>query len=240
MTWTVELCGDQHSLRALEECATSDAVVIASGGKYRLSPVLFSDVVEYQEVERIAKHEVELLNAYLKVFLPNRMRIALGPISSLEPNRTKVHYVSVVESIGVSASLVGLKLGDEEAVFMKPVHGPGLQLWRDIVGRDQAVRDVFEYLQGALNDWSNLGRIIEAIEHDLGGREKLLATGWTDSESLKSFSATANNPRVAGATARHGARKFDSPKKPMEIDQARIMVLEVTRLWVLAKINGQQ
>ncbi|MFZ5635469.1 MAG: hypothetical protein ACOY82_02670 [Pseudomonadota bacterium] len=240
MTWIVELSGDQHSLRALEEFFPLDAIVIASDDKYRLAPVLFTDVDEYQEVEKIAKQEVDLLNGYLKVFLPNRMRIALGHISRHDPGKPKVHYVSVVENIGVSASIVGLKLGDEEAIFMKPDHGPGLQQWREIVRQDETVRDVFEYLQGALNDWSNLGRIIEAIEHDLGGREKLLATGWADSESLKSFGATANNPRVAGATARHGARRFDPPKKPMEIHQARIMVLEVARHWIVAKINGRQ
>src|SRR5690606_956248 len=93
------------------------------------------------------------------------------------------------------------------------------------------------YLQGPLSDWTNLARIMEAIEHNTGNEMKLIATGWVDEQSIKAFHASANNPLVAGVTARHGARKFGIPKATMEVYEARQLVLDVTRKWIDAKMD---
>lgn len=98
--------------------------------------------------------------------------------------------------------------------------------------------DVLNHLQDALNDWTSLARIIEAIEHDVGRQDDLIATRWVDGHSLKTFHATANNPLVAGVTARHGARKLDVPKSMMKIQEARHLVLSIAGKWIAAKIAG--
>lgn len=235
MTWIVELDGDQHSLHELEEAFRGDVSVILLDGKYRLDPVLFVNAADYGEVKAIAQQEVDLFNAYIRVFLPGYQKTALGHISREEPGKPKVKYVSVVEGLAMSARLVGIKLGDEKGVILAPDRGPGLRAWQRLISAEPAVGDVYGYLRGSLSDWSNLGRIMEAVEHDVGDRDSLIATGWVDAQSIRAFHATANNPLVAGTTARHGARKFESPKKPMEIHEARGLVLRVVRRWIEAK-----
>lgn len=236
MTWIVELSGDQHALRELEEGFRGETPVLVVDGQYRLDPALFAQTDDYQAVKEIGRREVDYLNGYIRLFLAGRQKIAVGNISREPPDQPKVHYVSVEESLVMSARLVGFKLGDDEAVIQELDRGPGLLAWRELVQNDPVVADALNYLQGALNDWTNLARIIEAIEHDLGRQDDLIATGWVDGRSLKAFHATANNPLVAGVTARHGARRFEVPKSTMEIREARHLVLNVASKWIAAKI----
>jgi hypothetical protein len=236
MRWIVELSGDQHSLRELQTSFHGETPVLLVAGQYRLDPELFAQTDDYQTVKTIAGREVVYLNGYIRVFLSGRQEIAVGDISCDSPGQPKVHYVTVEDSLVVSARLVGFKLGDEEAVIRKSERGPGPNAWRALVQRDPVVADVLSYVQGALNDWTNLARIMEAIEHDVGRQKDLVATGWVDGPSLKAFHATANNPLTAGLTARHGARKFDVPKSTMDIHEARHLVLNVTGEWIAAKI----
>ncbi|MCX7514247.1 hypothetical protein ACFWZ3_05415 [Frateuria sp. GZRR35] len=112
-----------------------------------------------------------------------------------------MHFASIKDGLKLSAEIVAIRLGEDEAVVMATRRGPGPSAWRALVQREAVVEDVFKYMQGPLDDWSNLGRIIEAIEHDLGGRDSLVALGWVDAQAIKTFRATANNPKVAGATA---------------------------------------
>lgn len=236
MAWIVELGGDQHTLSELEESFREEAVVVLVDGKYRLPSELFSETSDYAAVKIIAEREVEYLNGYLRVFLPGRRPIATSHIHQQEPGKPKVAYVTVTESLAVSARLVGLRLGDDEGILEVSQPGPGFKTWRTIIQNNQAMADVFEYMKKPLNDWSNLGRTLEVIEHDFDDRDALIATGWIDEESLKRFHATANNPVVAGATARHGARKYKAPKQPMGIDEARTMVISIVRQWIEEKL----
>lgn len=236
MTWIVGLSGDRHSLQELEDSFRGETPVLLVDGQYRFDPALFAQADDYQTVQAIARREVEYLNGYIRLFLAGGRKIAVGNISRDSPDQPKVHYVSLEDSLVVSARLVGFKLGDDEAVIRELARGPGLHAWRTLVQRDPVAADVLNYLQGALNDWTNLARIIEAIEHDVGRQDDLIATGWVDGRSLKAFHATANNPLVAGVTARHGARKFDVPKSTMDIHEARHLVLNVAGKWIAAKI----
>ncbi|TDK26263.1 hypothetical protein E2F46_06620 [Luteimonas aestuarii] len=236
MTWIVELSGDQHALRELEEGFRGETPVLVVDGKYQLDPALFAQTDDYQAVKVIAGREVDYLNGYIRLFLAGGRKITVGNISRESPDEPKVHYVSMRDGLAISARLVGFTLGDDEAVIREPERGPGLQAWRALVQGDPVVADVLAYLKGALDDWTNLTRIIEAVEHDVGRQDDLIATGWVDGQSLKAFYATANNPLVAGVTARHGARKFQIPKSTMDIHEARQLVLKVAGKWIGAKI----
>ena len=236
MTWIVELSGDQHALRELEEGFRGETPVLSVDGKYRLDPALFAQIADYQAVKVIARREVDYLNGYIRLFLAAGRKIVVGNISRESADEPKVHYVSMQDSLVVSTRLVGFKLGDDEAIIREPDRGPGLQPWRALVQGDRVVADVQGYLMSTLDDWTNLARIIEAIEHDVGRQDDLIATGWVDGQSLKAFHATANNPLVAGVTARHGARKFDVPKSTMKMDEAKRLVLNVASKWIVAKI----
>jgi len=59
MTWTVELSGDQHSLRELEEGFREEGSVVLVSGQYRLDPALFAEVDDYESVKTIAQREVD-------------------------------------------------------------------------------------------------------------------------------------------------------------------------------------
>ena len=238
MTWIVELNGAEESLRELEEGCRGDGIIALVDAKYRLDPLLFAASDDYETVKTTAQREVDCLNGYARLFLSEHRKVAVGNISRQEPGKPKVHFVSITDSVGISARIVGFRLGDEEGVIQAPDRGPAFRAWRELVQKDQVVADVFGYLQGSLNDWTNLARIMEAIEHNLGSEDKLIATGWADRQSVKAFHASANNPLIAGATARHGARRFGIPKETMEIHQARQLVLDVARRWVDAKIGA--
>jgi hypothetical protein len=238
MTWIVELNGDQHSLRELEVRCRGEGSVELVSGQYRFDPALFAQVDDYEPVKTIAQREVDYLNGYARLFMAAHRKIAVGNISREQPDKPKAHYVAITEGLALSVRLGSIRLGDDEGVFQYPDHGPGLRAWRVLVQTEQVVVDVLQYLQNPLDDWSNLGRIIEAIEHDVGGVDKLVATSWVDKRSLKRFHATANNPLVAGVTARHGARKYKAPGSPMDTHEARSLITGIARKWIIAKIGA--
>lgn len=152
MIWIVELSGDQHALRELEEGFRGKTTVLVVNGKYRLDPALFAQIGDYQMIKVIAGREVEYLNGYIRLFLVGRWKIAVGNISRESPDEPKVHYVSVCDSLVASARLAGFTLGDDEVVISGPARGPGFHTWRALVQGDPVVKDLQDYLAGALDD----------------------------------------------------------------------------------------
>lgn len=236
MTWIVDLSGDQQTLRQLQNGFGGETPVLLVDGQYQFDPAIFAQSGDYETTKTIAHREVDLLNEYIRIFLFGKQRIDVGNISRKLPDQPKVHYASIEERLVLSARLVGFTLGGDEAVILRQENGPGLNAWRALVQKDPAAEDVLKYVQGSLDDWTNLARIIEIIEHDVGKPADFIATGWVDGRRLKAFHATANNPLVAGVTARHGARRFETPKLTMDINEARQLVLNVVQKWIAARI----
>jgi len=238
MTWTVELAGDRRSIQKLEDYCRGEGSIVIESGRFRLDPKLFDGIDDYESVKTIAEQEVNFLNGYVRLFLAAHQEIAVGNISREEPGGPRVHYVTITERLFISDAILSFRVGEDGAVIADANRGPSLRVWLELIRRNRVAGDVLQYLLGPLDDWSNLGRILEAMEHDVGGRAQLARTGWVSELSLKRFHMTANNPSVAGPTARHGARRFQAPDDPMTISEARGLVTDIARKWMIARMGG--
>ncbi len=240
MVWNVEIVCDQPILANLAAGLHGEGVVVASEGGHKLNPTLFDSTSSYDEVMAIANRAVDEICGFLKLFLGTRSGVHVGRVSREAPGEPRVHYISIVDSIVLSSSVVGGTLGDgvdsplagAEAVLQSPDYRKSLAAWQTFVRNHRAAEDVLNYLAGSLSDWTNLWRLVEVVEHDVGGERALLDSGWVDAERYKLFKRTANDPAMAGPTARHGARKNIPTPEPMSMSEARSLALQMLRRWV--------
>lgn len=242
MIWDVEIVCDQPILADFADGLYGEGVVVASGASHKLNPTLFDSTASYDEAMAIAGRAVDEINGFLKVFLRSRAKVSVGRVSREEPGEPRVHYISVMDSVSLWSSVFGGTLGSgvdaspagAAVVLQLPDYRNSFAAWQAFVREHRAAEDVLKYLAGSLSDWTNLWRLVEVVEHDVGGERALLDLGWVDAERYKLFKRTANDPAVAGPTARHGARKNMPTPGPMDISEARSLTLEILRRRVAA------
>lgn len=111
MIWDVEIVCDQPILADLADGLHGEGVVVASGASHKLNPTLFDSTARYDETMAIASHAVDEINGFLKLFLGTGAKVSVGRVSREEPGEPRVHYISVMDSVSLSSSVVGGTLG---------------------------------------------------------------------------------------------------------------------------------
>lgn len=79
--------------------------------------------------------------------------------------------------------------------------------------------------------WVNLYRILEVIDSD----KDVVDNGWSNRTEKNRFTHTADNPGASGKDARHGFRKYDPPRNPMTLDEAKEFICNIFDKWIKYK-----
>jgi len=80
--------------------------------------------------------------------------------------------------------------------------------------------------------WSDLYRLYEVIEHDVGGATAIERAGWSSGALLERFTRSANSLHAAGDQARHGVERTDPPRNPLTLSEARELIDKLLRAWL--------
>jgi hypothetical protein len=105
-----------------------------------------------------------------------------------------------------------------------------------LIFQDSNVEKVVR-LHGPPVSWSNLYKIFEVIEGDVG--RLIVDLKWMTKSQITRFTQTAQSPQVIGDDARHGRQKQEPPKKSMILQQASELITQLTHRWIDHKLSQQ-
>jgi hypothetical protein len=83
--------------------------------------------------------------------------------------------------------------------------------------------------------WINMYKVYEVISDDLGGEHKLKNVNWVDKSDIDRFTGTAQSRQLIGDDARHAKAKYIGPNKPMNIQEAKILIKTLMNAWIDSK-----
>lgn len=86
--------------------------------------------------------------------------------------------------------------------------------------------------------WSSLYMALEVVQHDVGGKDAMIATTWICRRQLVQFTQTANSPAAIGTAARHGRQREAIPSEPMLLEDARRLIRDVANKWLTRRFEA--
>lgn len=210
---------------------------LKEGEDYLCDPRIFADCSTVTQVRQRAVEELFHLNRYAATFLPTAGNLRLGEVSRVD-EEGETQYVYVQEALAMASAAVEVWIGeaDGSARRVAPIL-PELQRWRRLLKEDEHAAKVERLLGEQAHDWVNLVRVVEVMEHDLGGQPVLIAQGFTSKADRSRFGHSANHHETAGDLARHGRSKDVPPAKPMSLSEARSYVDRIRQRWLKSKLE---
>lgn len=234
--WIVELVGERADLELIrEELNVPSCRIAMVGDRVRLLSDRFDTCGGAAEVMIEAERLCANMNAVAKLFLGVDDPIKVGDrvIEQLEDGKERRHVLASCRmDIQFRARAKATVLGPDgqEIPPQEPISGRAMKL----AMADAEVSRVLDYFREGT--WGALYKVVEAIEHDAGGRPELEKKGWVDRDEIRRFKESAENPEAAGRESRHhrykGQRK---PEKPMSKRDATRIVGTLLRKWIEAK-----
>lgn len=224
--WLIELEGTEEDLQLLARFLSTDKLQmvqeddaimlkVPSLGQEDQPATIFDDV----------KDLLESINGAAKVFYPKFMGISFNKIIAVDDGGKQTTHV-LLTAPQSDYQFFAFKQNDDR-----------LSRWIDASLQDEMIARAFSIYGSLEHNWKNLYMVVEVIEEDLGGEGSLIKSGITSRNKLKRFKSTADNYLVVGKEARHASTKWDSPSKPMNINEGREYVGNLLRSWLMIRLS---
>jgi hypothetical protein len=140
-------------------------------------------------------------------------------------------HITVHPKSAAVTARVGIPTIQVSGVALRSKHARLLQL----AARDEEVEAVLRLYGSRAPDWRDLYFVLELVEDDAGADAD--RKGWLTASERRRFMHMADNRRALGDLARHGHKKFDLPKKPMTLAEARRLIDIVVEKWIRSKMR---
>ncbi len=151
----------------------------------------------------------------------------------IEEDGSRRHYAYLKGSITArsktSANLTVTTSNGTQQVASRPSNVESLL---NLAKDDKAVADALHFFRE--NTWISLYKVYEIIRDDVGKKDEIIRTGWVGKE-LNRFTYTAQSRAALGDAARHAAKKFQPPPKPMPFHEAESLIRGVLLSWFHSK-----
>lgn len=153
-----------------------------------------------------------------------------------EGNQTVILGTVVFEARG-RLTATGVVVSSEGAPAAPPP--PLAPQLVDLADRDTIAAEVMSVLgpPGALS-WAELYKVFEIVEHEVGGLNALVATGWTTRRMAENFTLSANRRDVSGDGARHARNSGRKPSedRSMTLNTGTDYIRDLTREWLMSRL----
>jgi hypothetical protein len=113
------------------------------------------------------------------------------------------------------------------------VRSTPLQTRLSIAWRDPNLKKAHRIFGSREHNWHNLSNVLEIVQSDIAG--KIAKAGWATQAELDRFTHTANSAAAIGDDARHGHEKFQPPKNPMSLTEAKSLITGILTPWIDSK-----
>jgi hypothetical protein len=154
----------------------------------------------------------------------------------VEGNQTIVLGTAVLEGRGRFTATGVVASSEGAPATPSPPLAPQLV---NLADRDTIAAEVMRIMgtHSALG-WAELYKVFEIVEHELGGRNALVATGWTTRRMANNFTMSANRRDVSGDGARHARNAGGKPSadRSMTLTDGTDYIRDLTRSWLVSRL----
>lgn len=240
MGWEVTIEGDAAALRWLvRSTAQVSPRVLAVDAAHWLSwdGLEAMGLEHHREVEAAALQHLVSLAGLASVLLVRHAQLRLTQIDFRRPDGGRNLFMSIHETIRVSATVEAelTVLGPDGHPKRVPAFDP-IPTLIALAATDETVAKVLRLSSGDLEDWTPLYRLYEVLQDATGGPAGLAALGGVSREQLKVFTGTANSPALSGDASRHGVQSGSVPSKAMALPEAVQLIRQLSRAWLVSRV----
>jgi len=229
--WQVRLVGEMSDLSGLAtQFDMPGARVIEQEGSYYLESQDFAPGLAAADVRSLAEKKLAIMNGAMRLRMKQYGTVTLGGEMRQGGNINLCVGTGHIMVRGGAASLV-ISGVDNPAIK----GNSQLQEWLILADRHDAVAMALRLVGGYTRTWSDLYRLYEVVNGDVGGIDKVTGKGWATNSKIELFKRTANHPNAAGDGARHGHSTESPPRNPMLINDAEMLVFGIVEQWLAAK-----
>lgn len=228
MQWFVHLTGDNDLLNDLLSYLTEGVACIKKEDNiYYLYSSFFDGLTESQEILRIARKLIFLINGAAKLVLDTNKTIGFDRISSIDTDGIRKKYVFLEATIDITTSvkckLSGIEEKQGDNIITK---------WIQKGYHDEGINILSELLDGASSKWSVLYKRAELVKKYLGGWDKVSAKGWCSKNKLDLFKRTAQDYKAIGVKDARHIRDYKKLEKPMTYPEAKNLIRTINIEWI--------
>jgi len=240
MDWELSLKGDAADLEILSQSFTDPAFSISKlGDEFVLTSSEFDVMNDARQVRDRAKALLDLVNGAATLAVESRTPVAIkGVHRRYADGRRDVAMFAEIEGrcrVLASASVAHL---DGTVETFRP--GDLIRDWVKLASTDQAVAQALSALSSRPADWVNLYRLLEIVQSECRGSNKIVAKGWATKKAVDLFKHTANSPGATGIDSRHGKQSTSPPRNPMPLPEARSLVVCIVQAWLREKVASSR
>ena len=233
--WLVRLKGEKFDLEDLPSLLRSpELTVIEENGSYYLKSSDFDSLSLADEVRECVIAIIEMLNDAVKFQIHNFRGVSEDGVTLIEEDGSRRHYAYLKGSITArsktSANLTVTTSNGTQQVASRPSNVESLL---NLAKDDKAVADALHFFRE--NTWISLYKVYEIIRDDVGKEDAIIRDGWVTKTELSRFTQTAQSRAALGDNARHAAKKFQPPTKPMPFHEAESLIRGVLLSWFHSK-----
>jgi hypothetical protein len=240
-TWFISIEGNEFDLTALSaELTIAQAVIRKDNGIFGIQSSRFDSLETADDVRHEAANLVDIINGIGKLITNMRTPIRLGNVTKISADGCLEYYLKAESGVflleGASVSMSIGRSGFEPVEASRSIPSYADQAV-SIALTDATVAKVLRLYGRANQDRTNLYRIFEIIERDVGGEAKLIDKKWQTREAIRRFQHTANSVAASGDEARHGVDKgnHQPPRDPMTFAESHAVITRLVSSWVKLK-----
>jgi hypothetical protein len=233
--WLVELEGAKIDLELLCNLSLQGWKIIEQEGKYYLQSADLDSSVDGQNVHENASRTLDVMCGVAKLMDRKFECPKIGGIRRIEKNgRPPTQFI--FPSVIVSAARIGMVSITTEPSGQEPSgpeNIPGSK-WIEIADKHSSADRALALYGGLPHNLRNLYMVLEIVEKDIGGENRLIDKGWAKKNEIKLFKQTATTVPIADQ-ARHAPGTYKMPTKPMSMDDAESLIKNILENWLRSK-----
>ena len=231
--WLVRLKGEKFDLEDFPSLLRSpEHTVIEENSSYYLKSSDFDSLSSADEVRERAIAIIDMLNGAMKLHIHNFRGVFEDGVTIIKEDGSRHHSVYLGGTIAarVKASATVTTSNGTQQIAPQP---SDVESWLSLAKGDKAVADALHFFRE--NTWISLYKVYEIIRDDVGKNDVIIGNGWVTRKELSRFNYTAQSRAALGDAARHAAKKFQPPPKPMPFHEADSLIRGVLLSWFRSK-----
>jgi len=232
--WLVRLKGHQFDLEYLSTAFDSPKWrVTEKEGCHYLQSSDFDVLTDAGEVRLHAQNLLQFMNGAAKIQHGRYQPVEVDAVSQVNEDGTRHIFIAAVGTIVARsrASAISTTGGSQDS----PKRPTCTESLLAIADQDAKVKEALRMFGSLEPTWANLHKVFEFIQLDIGGT--MFEAGWTTKGEVNRFTQTANSALAIGDDARHpiNEKKFQPPKKPMSLAEAKSLIRTLLPNWIRSK-----
>lgn len=233
MTWRVELDGHEFDLEELDKwLAGSGFDILREGDRYLLRSASFEFLPDPDAVTNSAEELLEVVNGVGRLLWQDFEPVSVGVVRYTRSDGSEKVFVQANEVAGARDKARVEVISSDGVTKPDPGLGAVTRLI-PLVSREEPVQRALRLLSRTVLRWTDLYRAWEVVREDVG--DVRFEQGWISKNQERRFRRTANSYRAIGLQARHGDTKFEPPANPLDLLEAKGLILGLVRSWVRSK-----